>query len=171
MATGALSVNLNALAATATRRSAAVVYVANPDNPTGHVHSPADIEALRASLPAETTLILDEAYVDFARDKAVGKRLPNTVQLRTMSKAYALAGLRVGYWLAEERWVEKADQIRTQYAINNLSIHVAERLLADQEFARALMAETVRIRDQLAWSLSSRGCRVLPSATNFVAVR
>ena len=170
-ATGQYSVDLSALCQAAVSCNASAVYVANPDNPTGHVHKPEDIETLRSSLPAHTTLIVDEAYVDFAREMGVKRRLPNTVQLRTMSKAYAMAGLRIGYWLSEEEWVKKADQIRTQYAINNLSVHVAEMLIADADFGPKLLAETVRLRDELSAALRSRGMLVLPSATNFVMVR
>ena len=66
-------------------------------------------------------LIVDEAYVDFAPEMALATRLPNTIQLRTLSKAYGLAGLRLGYAIAAPEWVLKADEIRVQFAGSNLS--------------------------------------------------
>jgi hypothetical protein len=62
-----------------------------------------------------------EQYIDFSTENALDVRLPNTVQVRTLSKAYGLAGLRVGFAIADAAWVTKADQIRVQFAGNNLT--------------------------------------------------
>ena len=92
-----LEVDLAALSSAANKSSASLVYVANPDNPTGHVHSAESITSFRRSLPETTTLIFDEAYIDFTPSHAL-KLNPrdaewrNTIQLRTLSKAYGLAG-------------------------------------------------------------------------------
>jgi histidinol-phosphate aminotransferase len=93
-----LSVDLGALSAAARQHDAALVYIANPDNPTGHVHTAASITELRKSLPESTTLLLDEAYIDFSPGHALrlsprSESWQNTIQLRTLSKAYGLAGL------------------------------------------------------------------------------
>jgi histidinol-phosphate/aromatic aminotransferase/cobyric acid decarboxylase-like protein len=94
-----LSVDLEALCTAATKHSAALVYIANPDNPTGHVHSAESIESLRGSLPESTTLVVDEAYIDFSPNHSLrlvprSEAWRNTIQLRTLSKAYGLAGAR-----------------------------------------------------------------------------
>jgi histidinol-phosphate aminotransferase len=148
-----LSVDLEALCAAAKKHSAALVYIANPDNPTGHVHSAESIESLRRSLPESTTLIVDEAYIDFSPSHSL-RLVPrsdawrNTIQLRTLSKAYGLAGapplptapaqlltegeragLRVGYAIADPQWIDKADQIRVHFATNNLSNHLVEKVV------------------------------------------
>ena len=92
-----LEVDLEALSASANRSNASLVYVANPDNPIGHVHSADSIRALRKSLPDSTTLVIDEAYIDFSPSHALqlnprSEEWQNTIQLRTLSKAYGLAG-------------------------------------------------------------------------------
>jgi hypothetical protein len=94
-----LRVDLDALGAAAKKHNAALVYIANPDNPTGHVHSAESLEALRRSLPDSTTLIVDEAYIDFSPSHSLrlvprSEAWKNTIQLRTLSKAYGLAGTR-----------------------------------------------------------------------------
>lgn len=111
--------DLTALAAAAEQHQAKLVYVANPDNPTGSVYSFAEIAAFRARLMAETFLLLDEAYIDFYQDSEQGTILPNTARVRTFSKAYALAGMRVAYVLAEPEVIAKADQIRIQFAVSH----------------------------------------------------
>ena len=92
-----LAVDLEAVSEAANRHSASLVYVANPDNPTGHVHSAESISSLRRSLPESTTLVVDEAYIDFSPSHALrvtsrSGGWQNTIQLRTLSKAYGLAG-------------------------------------------------------------------------------
>ena len=81
-----LKPSLQDLAKTAIENNADVLYVANPDNPTGQAFTSAEITRLRSWLPEDTTLILDEAYIDFCPNYAVMDRLPNTIQIRTMSK-------------------------------------------------------------------------------------
>jgi hypothetical protein len=92
-----LEVDLAALSSAANKSNASLVYVANPDNPTGHVHDSESISSLRRSLPPTTTLIVDEAYIDFSPSHALRltsrcEEWQNTIQLRTLSKAYGLAG-------------------------------------------------------------------------------
>jgi len=162
--------DLDALARAAREHGAVMAYLANPDNPSGHVSSAADVAALRAALPAECTLLLDEAYIDFAPQHAVAERLPNTVQTRTLSKAWGLAGLRLGYALADRAWAAKADSVRTQFSAASLSNVLIERVLEDPQFSATLVADTEGLRARLADALVARGAHVLPSATNFVAV-
>ncbi|UTH75848.1 histidinol-phosphate transaminase [Chromobacterium sp. IIBBL 290-4] len=152
---------------------AAVVYLANPDNPTGYYWSQADILALRQRLPAQTLLILDEAYVDFCvapQDAPPVGALPNTMRLRTLSKAYGLAGLRVGFAIAPEDIVAKADQIRPQYAMSGLAQHAARLVMDDPDYARSLIQATLQLREKLDAALRERDLTVLPSHTNFVAL-
>lgn len=170
---GLLAPDLAALAEAAHQHGAALVYLANPDNPSGHYHDAAAIARLRAALPADTVLLLDEAYVDFCVDPADAPPagvLPNTVRLRTLSKAYALAGLRIGYAIAAAEIVAKADQIRPQYALSAIAQAAAQALLDEPDYARRLIADTLALRARLAEALSDRGLTVLPSRTNFVAI-
>ncbi|KIA79837.1 histidinol phosphate aminotransferase [Chromobacterium piscinae] len=152
---------------------AVALYLANPDNPTGHYWSAADIQALRQQLPSSTLLILDEAYVDFCtepQDAPPAGVLPNTLRLRTLSKAYGLAGLRVGFALAPADIIAKADQIRPQYALSGLAQHAARLVLDDPDYSRQLVRATLQLRDKLDAALRARDLTVLPSHTNFVAV-
>ncbi|WP_024304530.1 aminotransferase class I/II-fold pyridoxal phosphate-dependent enzyme [Pseudogulbenkiania sp. MAI-1] len=170
---GLVAPDLAALAEAAHRHRAALVYLANPDNPSGHYHRAEAIERLRAALPADCVLLLDEAYVDFCVDEADAPPagvLPNTVRLRTLSKAYALAGLRVGYAIATADIVAKADQIRPQYALSAIAQAAAQAVLDEPDYARRLIADTLALRSQLAEALRERGLTVLPSRTNFVAI-
>lgn len=167
---GGLQADLGALAFAAYQYKASLVYLANPDNPTGHYHSQAEIERFRTSLPADCILLLDEAYLEFAGDGTVSKPLPNTLRLRTLSKAYALAGLRVGYAIAAADIIDKADQIRPQFALSSLAQAAASLALADRGAAESLIDTTICWRDRLRDALTGRGLTVLPSWTNFVSI-
>lgn len=169
-AEGGLQADLGALAFAAHQYKAALVYLANPDNPTGHYHSQSEIERFRASLPADCILLLDEAYLEFAGNPAQSKPLPATVRLRTLSKAYALAGLRVGYAIADADIIDKADQIRPQFALSSLAQAAAGQALADRAAAESLIKTTIDCRERLRGALTERGLTVLPSWTNFVSI-
>nr|WP_199064075.1 aminotransferase class I/II-fold pyridoxal phosphate-dependent enzyme [Chromobacterium sp. ASV5] len=164
--------DLKRLAEVARAERAALLYLANPDNPTGHYWGADDILALRNALPARTMLLLDEAYIDFCagEDAPPPGALPQTLRLRTLSKAYGLAGLRVGYALAEQAIIAKADQIRPQYALSGLAQLAAKTVLDDPDYAPELIAATIQLRERLADALRHRDLTVLPSHTNFVSV-
>jgi histidinol-phosphate aminotransferase len=96
------------------------------------------------------------------------------VQVRTLSKAYGLAGLRVGYAVAAESWISKADQIRIQFASSNLTGYLADKVLSHPTFGETLIADTIQLRSQFEQALAAGAqteMTVLPSATNFVAIR
>lgn len=161
-----------ALVATANAERAAVLYLANPDNPTGYAWPAEVILALRAALNPDTLLLLDEAYVEFidpAKAPPAGV-LPGTLRLRTLSKAYALAGLRVGYALGEASLIAKADQIRPQFALSSWAQAAAQTVLADPAYAPALRQHTLQLREQLSAALVARGWLPFPSSTNFVCL-
>lgn len=168
-----LQADLPRLAEVARAERAAVLYLANPDNPSGHYWSADDILALRETLPSSTLLILDEAYVDFcvdAQDAPPQGALPNTLRLRTLSKAYALAGLRVGYAIGPQHIVAKADQIRPQFALSSFAQLAAQIVLDDPNYSRQLIAATIHLRDKLSDALRARDLVVMPSHTNFVCI-
>ncbi|NQD38091.1 aminotransferase class I/II-fold pyridoxal phosphate-dependent enzyme [Permianibacter sp. IMCC34836] len=180
---GLLAPNLSTMAAEATACNAKVVYLANPDNPSGYYHDRNAIRRFREQLPIETALILDEAYIDFcgveeclalAGHGNVAIDYPNTVRLRTLSKAYAAAGLRLGYALADAEWIKKAAMIRIHYATSSVAQAAGLILLNDERYKQQLIAQTLQLRQQLTEQLSAAGngrITVLPSATNFIAIR
>ena len=130
------------------------------------------VAQLRAALNPDTLLLLDEAYLDFAEPTArpADGPLPGVLRLRTLSKAYALAGARVGYALADAALIDKADQIRPQFAVSSWAQAAAHTVLADPDYAPALRAHTLALREALAEALRARGRQPFASATNFVCV-
>ncbi|MBV8046502.1 MAG: histidinol-phosphate aminotransferase family protein [Paludibacterium sp.] len=168
---GALQADLGALAFNAHQYKASLVYLANPDNPTGHYHSQTEIERFRQSLPADCVLLLDEAYLEFAEPRhAASPVMDNTLRLRTLSKAYALAGLRVGYAIAPAEAIAKADEIRPQFAVSSLAQQAAILALQAREAAESLLSTTISLREKLRDALLARRLRVLDSHTNFVSI-
>jgi histidinol-phosphate aminotransferase len=168
-----MQADLGALACAAHQHQARLVYLANPDNPTGHYHAQSEIERLRHSLPPDCILLLDEAYLEFTTTSEPVRSpvLPNTLRLRTLSKAYALAGLRVGYAIADTEIITKADEIRTQFSLSSFAQAAAAIVLQAQSDVIQLTKATIKIREEFSARLIQRGLRVLPSWTNFVSIR
>jgi len=169
-----LAPDLEALAAAASREQARVVYLANPDNPAGHLHSDAAVLTLRESLPDNCTLVLDEAYHDFRSDAwspAANAVWPGVIRLRTFSKAHGLAGLRVGYAIATPETHAMLLKVRIHYAVSSLALAAAETVLAHPDETREHVAAVVKRREALSQWLQERGADVLPSTTNFVTLR
>jgi histidinol-phosphate aminotransferase len=165
--------DLDALAEAARQSNAAIVYLANPDNPTG---SWVDAEAQRrllASLPPTSLLLLDEAYADFAPPGAIpddGFADPRLVRLRTFSKAQGLAGLRVGYAFGDPATIRPLDRIRNHFGMARISQVAALAALGDPAHVAGTVAEIARGRLDYAALAEEFGVRALPSATNFVAI-
>jgi len=154
-----------------------LLYLANPNNPTGTWNRRTEVEALLAGLPADVVLVLDEAYHEFAREDAdypdgidFLKRGAPAVVLRTFSKAYGLAGLRVGYAVGAPEIIEAVDTIREPFNCNALGQAAARAALADHEHLRRTVELTRRERELLASALRQRGLLVLPSLGNFLFV-
>ena len=173
-APGRLAPDLEALAGAAREHRARLVYLANPDNPSGHLHDDAAVRRLREALPDDCWLLLDEAYHDF-REDADGpfsrEVLPGVIRLRTLSKAHGLAGLRIGYAIAEPETLAMMMKVRIHYAVSTLTLAAAEVVLDHPEETRAHIAAVQRRRERLAERLRDLGAEVLPSATNFIGVQ
>lgn len=171
---GHLAPDLAALARAAVDQGAQLVYLANPDNPAGHVHDDVAIAELRRALPEACTLLLDEAYHDFRADAdapAAGAVWPGVIRLRTFSKAHGLAGLRIGYAIAEPAVVAVMHKVRIHYAVSSLALAAAETVLDHPDETREHIADVIARRERLTHWLRARGADVPDSATNFVAVR
>jgi len=152
-------------------RRAAITYVCSPNNPTGTGVSPAALE--RVVSRADGLVLVDEAYGEYAGPSAVAL-LPGAPQLlvtRTLSKAFGLAGLRVGYGLAAPEVVQVLEKVRGPYKVNVLGEKAALAALAqDVGWVRARAAEAVALRERLRVALESLGLRALPSAANFLCI-
>lgn len=154
-----------------------VVWVANPNNPTGTFIPYAHIEAFIADLPEEVIVVLDEAYYEFLTDadrvdttKWLA-RYPNVVLTRTFSKAYGLAGLRVGYALASAPVANLLNRVRQAFNVSHVGLAAAVAALGDQAFVRRSVAYNHKGLDQLKQGLDKLELDYLPSYGNFIAVR
>jgi histidinol-phosphate aminotransferase len=164
------AVDLEALARAARRLRPRVLYLANPDNPSGTFAGRRAVAELRDSLPEETMLLLDEAYADFV---APGELLddtidPRVVRVRTFSKAYGLAGARIAYALSTPELAATFDNIRQHYGINRNAQIAALAALEDQDFVAGVVQAVAEGREAY-YRLGERlGLATIPSFTNFV---
>jgi len=157
-----------------------LVWLCNPNNPTGTAEPAGAIEALLAGLLADAAddertaplVLLDEAYVEFGTEShlALRSRYPRLVVTRTMSKAYAIAGLRVGFAIATPAIIADISPYRPPGSVSIVSIEVAAALLPDAELVRRRVADIRAERERFAVGLAAAGWTVCPSATNFLLV-
>jgi histidinol-phosphate aminotransferase len=158
------SVPQGALVATGAR----AIYLANPNAPSGTAVPAAAVEALARAF--DGLLLVDEAYADFADGHCLdlALRLPNVVVSRTLSKAYALAGVRFGFAVAHPTVIAEMAKVKDSYNCDALSIAAATAALDDQAYARGTWAKIRAERARLSRSLEALGWSVLPSQANFV---
>jgi histidinol-phosphate aminotransferase len=166
--------DLEALAA-AVDDTTRVVFVCNPNNPTGTAVRRAELERFLDAVPAETLVVLDEAYREFVTDPDVpdGVELmrgrPNVAVLRTFSKAWGLAGLRVGYLIAEDPAVAEAvRKTNVPFSVNMLAQAAAVAALASEDEVRRRCSAVTAERERLTAALRERGLDVSDSQANFL---
>ncbi|WP_347137698.1 pyridoxal phosphate-dependent aminotransferase [Paracoccus sp. SSK6] len=150
-----------------------LVYLANPDNPMGSWHDGAVIQAMLDHLPEGTLLVLDEAYAEFAPASAIPKIAvddPRVIRMRTFSKAYGMAGARVGYAIGHPDLIAAFDRVRNHFGMNRASQIGALAALADQDWLAHVVAQVSAARDRIAAIGAENQLTALPSATNFVAL-
>ena len=162
-----------ALIAKARAVDAKLIYFANPDNPMGSWHDAATVQAMIDALPEGCVLALDEAYADTAPADAIPPldlTHPRVIRFRTFSKAYGLAGLRVGYALAAPDFATAFNKIRNHFGVGRLAQAAALAALADRDHLTATVARIAAARDRIAGIARAHGLTPLPSATNFVTI-
>jgi histidinol-phosphate aminotransferase len=165
--------DLQALADAARATGAKLVYLANPDNPMGSHHAGAAVARMLDALPGGTLLALDEAYVDLAPDGTaapVAPDDPRVIRFRTFSKAYGLAGLRVGYGLAAPGLVAAFDKVRNHFGLGRVAQAGAMAALADRAHLAEVTAQVAAARAVFGRAAVANGLLPLPSATNFVTL-
>ena len=154
-----------------------LVWIANPNNPTGTWLDGDRVQDFLASLPGHVICIVDEAYTEYAESDELGdaskwlERFPNLVVTRTFSKAYGLAGLRVGYALSNPGLADLLNRVRPAFNVNSLALVAARAALADQEFIDRSRRMNSAGLGQLTEGLEGLGVAVIPSAANFVLAR
>lgn len=165
--------DLGALLAVAKREKARVLYVSNPDNPMGSWWPESDIQALIEAVPDDMLLILDEAYGDTAPVgtlPGIDVTRQNVLRYRTFSKAYGLAGARIGYCFGPPALIREFEKVRNHYGINRIGQLGALAALADQDYLADAVGRIARARARIAAIARDNGLQPLPSATNFVAI-
>lgn len=168
-------VDLDAIAAAATDQTQ-LVFVANPNNPTGSRFGRAQLERFLARLPAHVVLVLDDAYKDYDdspdRPDSVSylATRPRTVVLQSFSKVHGLAGMRVGYGLANTELIAALSQVHRPFPVARLSLDGARAALDDAEHVQRTVEGTRRGRAVLTAGLRELGFTVLPTQTNFVTL-
>lgn len=151
-----------------------LVYIANPNNPTGTWNDAAAIRRFLDRAPRNCIVALDEAYFEYARDRGCpdGMELlpsyPNLVVLRTFSKAHALAGLRVGFAASHPEVADMLNRVRQPFNVNTIALAAAEAALGDDEQGRKAVKLALEGRRQLGEGLARLGVHVYPTAGNFV---
>jgi histidinol-phosphate aminotransferase len=155
-------------------QNAALTFLCNPNSPSGTLVSLHEIERLARAVSG--ILVIDEAYVDFAESEGAStlpliRQLPNLVVLRTFSKSFSLAGMRIGLAFASEEIVLGMMKVKDSYNLNRLSLVAATAALQDMPWMMRNVARIQRSRRQLAAGLKKMGFYVYPSHANFVMAR
>jgi len=153
-----------------------LVFIANPNNPTGTLLSATDLKTFISSLPKTTVCVLDEAYFEFvtSTDRVdsiewLGE-YPNLIITRTFSKAYGLAGLRVGYSISSKEIADLLNRVRQPFNNNMLALAAAEAALADEDYLSETIALNNQGMQQLTSAFKELGLSWIPSFGNFVSV-
>ena len=171
-----LRYDLPAMAAAVTERTR-LIWVCNPNNPTGTFVGRDEVRAFLEAVPASVTVVFDQAYMEFADDPDYPDGLAflkagheNVIVLRTFSKAHGLAGLRLGYGIAAAPVRMLLDTIKEPFNLNRLSVIAGPASLGDPEWTAHCVAHNKAQRDLLCVELARLGFGPVPSQTNFVLV-
>jgi histidinol-phosphate aminotransferase len=144
------------------------IYIANPNAPSATFVRPGEMEKLAAAF--DGLLLIDEAYVDFAEENCLGlvARRDNVLILRTLSKAYSLAGLRFGFGVASETTIAEMNKVKDSYNCDAISVVAATAAIEDQEYARGTWEFVKAERQRVSDALAGMGFEVEPSQANFL---
>ena len=153
-----------------------VIFIANPNNPTGTLLKQHDVQGFISALPKHCLCVLDEAYFEFVGNQDGINSIdwlisnPNLIITRTFSKAYGLAGLRVGYSLSSPEIADILNRVRQPFNNNALALAAAEVALADEDYLQQTIAVNIQGMADLTAGFKALGLEWIPSAGNFVAV-
>jgi histidinol-phosphate aminotransferase len=153
-----------------------VVFIANPNNPTGTLLAPEDLESFIAELPPQVLCVLDEAYFEFVAPEFRAstlrwpERFPNLIIARTFSKAFGLAGFRIGYGISSPDVADLLNRVRPPFNCNTLALAAAEAALEDVEYLQNSIAVNNAGMQQLTTAFQELGLEWIPSFCNFVSV-
>jgi histidinol-phosphate aminotransferase len=151
-----------------------IVFIANPNNPTGSWLEKDELHDFLASMPNHVLVVVDEAYFEYSRPMGLPDaslwldEFPNLIVSRTFSKAYGLAGIRIGYCLSSVAIADMLNRIRQPFNVNSMALAGAVAALGDQEFIRQSVTSNSTGLAQLKAGMGNLGLRTGPSAANFV---
>ena len=154
-----------------------LIYIANPNNPTGTLLEPEALQEFIGAVPSHVVVVLDEAYNEYleepGRFDSLGwvRRHPNLIVSRTFSKAYGLAGLRVGYGIAQDGLTDLLNRIRQPFNVNSVALAAALAALDELDFLRRSVRMNRQGRAELIGAMGAMGLELAPAHGNFVLVR
>jgi len=157
----------------ARKENARLIYFANPDNPMGGWWEAEAVARMIAAVPPGALLMLDEAYGEFAPPGTLPPldiENEQVLRFRTFSKAYGLAGMRLGYCIGHERVIGAFDKIRNHFGVTRMGQAGGVAALADQDYLNQVVRQVADAREEIARIARSLGLMPLPSAANFVAI-
>jgi len=149
-----------------------IIFMCSPNNPTGNLLKKTNIEIICKSTKA--IIVLDEAYIEFSSRPSLIKltdKFQNLIILRTLSKAWGLAGIRIGYGIAQEELINYLKKIKLPYNVNRLSCEIATQALGQAQKMAKLKTQMQQEKIVINNTLTKLGCRVFPSETNFLLVQ
>ncbi len=152
-----------------------LVFIANPNNPTGTMISPAEVARLAAGIPRQAILVLDGAYAEYVEGFDAGLALiesrDNVVMTRTFSKIYGLGGLRIGWGYGPKHIIDVLNRIRQPFNLSTAQLDAAEAAVRDQDWVVKCRSENTRMRSWMAGALAEVGVPSDVSAANFILAR
>jgi histidinol-phosphate aminotransferase len=169
--------DLSAMLRAAVEHKAKLVFIANPNNPTGTFLRAAELLEFLRVLPANVLVVLDEAYNEYLpEDKRYDsvvwlREFPNLIISRTFSKAYGLAGLRVGYAFADAQVIDMMNRVRQPFNVNSVAQAAAVAALKDADFVQQTFALNWRGMEQITRGLNKLGLEYIPSFGNFISFK
>jgi len=152
-----------------------LVFIANPNNPTGTMIGLAELERLAAGLPKQALLVLDGAYAEYVEGYDGGAelatRLSNVFMTRTFSKIYGLGGLRIGWGYGPRAIIDVLNRVRGPFNLSTAQVETAEAAVRDQEYVVRCREDNARLRHWLAEALAEKGVPSDTSTANFILAR
>ena len=150
-----------------------IVYVSNPNNPMGTFNNKTEIQAFINEVPDDTIICLDEAYADFVPDNDlidINVNQENLIRMRTFSKAYGLAGARIGYGIGHENLINNFDKIRNHFGMNRVSQFAAIASLKDHNHLKDVISKVKNSLKKIEEIAIKNNCKFVKSSTNFLAI-
>ncbi|RAP38839.1 histidinol-phosphate transaminase [Candidatus Marinamargulisbacteria bacterium SCGC AAA071-K20] len=151
-----------------------VIFIANPNNPTGTACTAEQVDTFMSTIPTSVVVVIDQAYIEFAgpeyqlNNPSFIKKYPNAVITKTFSKAYGLAGFRIGYGMASSEIISIFHKVRAPFNVNQMALFAADMALTKTDFLKQTINNNSLEKTFLVSELTKLGLTVLPSQANFL---